>query len=84
MPTISQFFGIMIRMYYNEHNPPHFHAASGDFRASFEIKTGKLMEGQMPKTATKLINQWRKLHASELMQNWEKARNEKLPSKIKK
>ncbi len=82
MPTISQFFGIMIRMFYRDHNPPHFHAVYAEYRASFEIKTGKVIEGEMPKTATKLINQWRELHIDELLRNWEKAREEQVPDKI--
>lgn len=70
-------------MYFNEHNPPHFHAAYGEYRASFEIRSGKLLEGEMPKTAIKLINQWRKAHTSELLANWERARKAQLPKKIK-
>ncbi len=83
MPTISQFFGIMIRMFYRDHNPPHFHAIYAEYKASFGIETGKIIEGEMPRTATKLINEWRLLHIDELLQNWEKAGNEKLPDKIK-
>ncbi len=51
MPQISYFFGIVILMYYNEHNPPHIHAVYGGYKASYEIKTGKRMTGTMSKTA---------------------------------
>jgi len=69
-------------MYFADHNPPHFHAKYGEYRASFEITTGKLLSGDMPKTATKLIEQWRKLYYNELLQSWDKAKSSTLPDKI--
>jgi hypothetical protein len=51
MPTISEFFGILIRMYYDDHNPPHFHAYYGGHEAIISIETLEIMEGSLPKRA---------------------------------
>ena len=69
-------------MYYQDHNPPHFHAKYAEYKASFSIATGELIEGHIPKTAQKLIKEWQSLHQDKLMQNWEKAQAEQIPDKI--
>lgn len=74
MPEISRFFGIIIAMYYNEHNPPHFHAKYGDFEAVLNINTLQLMEGSLPKRAKALILEWADEHRIELLEDWELAR----------
>ena len=74
MPTISWFYGIAIRMYFNDHAPPHFHAAYDAEEAKFSIASGQLMEGHFPKTARRLVEEWALLHRDELMQNWNRAR----------
>ena len=58
MPTISVFFGIAIRMYFDEHAPPHFHAYYGGDDASIAIKTLEVMEGQLPRRALALVLEW--------------------------
>lgn len=76
MPTISMFYGIVIRMYNNgEHNPPHFHAIYQEYSASFSID-GELLKGEMPRKQTRLITAWAELHKEELLANWELAINE--------
>lgn len=55
MPEISRFFGIIITMYADDHNPPHFHAKHGEYNARFEIESGDLMEGNFPKKQLRLI-----------------------------
>ena len=76
MPTISMFFGIIIRMYNNgEHNPPHFHATYQGHNATFTLD-GELKEGEMPKTQRKYIAAWAEIHKDELLANWELAMNE--------
>ena len=72
MPTISMFFGIVIRMYWSEHQPPHFHAYYQDFKASFDME-GDLVEGDMPIRQQKLIAAWAQIHQDELMANWKLA-----------
>lgn len=82
MPTISMFFGIIIRMYNNgEHNPPHFHAAYQEYNAVFNME-GELIEGDMPKKQTKLIAAWTEIHKDELLANWELAMSEQPLYKI--
>ena len=55
MPTISVFYGIIIRMFWDEHAPPHFHASYGEFKASINIGTLEMIEGDLPKRALKLV-----------------------------
>ena len=74
MPTISMFYGILIRMYYEDHNPPHFHAFYGNYKARFNLD-GELVEGSMPSKQIKLITAWSMIHKDELLANWELAKN---------
>ena len=72
MPVISLFFGIIIRMYFDDHPPPHFHAEYQGFKAVFEISNGKVRHGKLPNKAEKLVKQWALDHKSELMANWQR------------
>lgn len=73
MPEISRFRGIVIGMFYREHEPPHFHAACGDFEIIVEISTGAVA-GRFPGRARALVLEWTLLHREELMRNWVLAR----------
>ena len=82
MPTISMFYGIVIRMYNNnEHNPPHFHAYYQGQNAVFDMD-GNLVEGEMPRAQIKLIAAWAEIHKEELLANWELALKEEPLYKI--
>lgn len=70
MPEISRFFGIIIKMYYNEHSPPHFHVEYQDYTAVINIEDGTV-KGEMPRKELSLIFQWLDLHKEELLNNWE-------------
>lgn len=70
MPTISQFFGISIRMYFDEHDPPHFHAYYGGDRAAISIETLAVTEGRLPRRALALVLEWAVEHRPELEANW--------------
>ncbi len=71
MPTISAFFGIVIRMFYREHEPPHFHAEYQGQQGKFTFD-GKMTAGNInSRTARRLIRQWASLHHRELEANWE-------------
>jgi hypothetical protein len=70
MPTISEFFGITIRMYYDDHNPPHFHAYYGSFQAILLIETLIVADGELPRRARALVLEWAAEHRSELLSNW--------------
>ncbi len=69
MPTISMFYGILIRMYYDDHNPPHFHAYYNNYEAIFTFD-GKLINGNFPKNKLKLVEAWSIIHKEELEANW--------------
>ena len=70
MPYISMFFGVIIRMFYKEHSPPHFHAVYQGQKGVFDFD-GNIVRGSMKsKTAKKLIKEWALLHREELMENW--------------
>ena len=82
MPEISRFFGIIIRMYYDEHNPPHFHVEYQNKDALFDLK-GNMIKGDLgSKTARKLVREWVDLHCDEIALNWQLAREEKELKKI--
>jgi hypothetical protein len=73
MPEISRFFGIIIRMYFDEHNPPHIHAEYQGEKAVFDLR-GNVTRGELSsRTATKLIREWIDLHVAELQEDWELA-----------
>jgi hypothetical protein len=72
MPRISYFFGIVIRMYYDEHSPPHFHAEYGDNEAVYEIATLEIMRGKIPRRCHAMVVEWATLHRPELLANWER------------
>lgn len=74
MPRISQFFGITIVMYFNDHAPPHFHARYGGAEAAIEIETLEPLWGDLPQRALGLVLEWAVLHRGELRANWERAR----------
>lgn len=80
MPEVSRFYGIVIRFYYREHPPEHFHAIYGEHEALVEINTGRIHEGYLPPKALQLVNEWRRLHLDELMEAWRRSREE-LPLK---
>jgi hypothetical protein len=68
-------------MFFNDHNPPHFHVVYGDFKAAININD-EIVEGFMPKRALKLVFEWMELHKIELLANWELTKNGDLPNKI--
>lgn len=73
MPTISIFLGIVIRMYYDDHAPPHFHAHYGEQSALFEITTLRVMRGRLSRRVHALVLEWAAEHREELMGNWRRA-----------
>ncbi|MBU6338883.1 MAG: DUF4160 domain-containing protein [Rickettsiales bacterium] len=69
MPEISRFLGIVIYIYYDEHNPPHFHAEYGEYVISVEIETG-IVKGRFPRRALKAVLDWYELHKDDLLEDW--------------
>lgn len=82
MPEISRFFGIVIRMFYNDHEPSHFHAAYGDHEALIAIDTLAVIRGQLPRRALALVLEWAALHREELRHDWMLARTGQPPQPI--
>jgi hypothetical protein len=82
MPEISRFYGIIITMYYNDHNPPHFHARYGSEVVLIEIRSLRILEGELPSRATNMVLEWAKLNKSKLLENWENILREKPVFKI--
>lgn len=75
MPTICMFLGIIIRMFYDEHQPPHFHAEYQGREALFSMD-GTMIKGfEFPVKQQKLITAWALMHEEELIANWELGRN---------
>lgn len=70
MPTISVFFGIVIRMYYDDHGPPHFHVHYGEHSAVIAIDTLEVQEGKLPPRALAMVREWAAAHRSELREDW--------------
>jgi hypothetical protein len=73
MPEISRFFGIIIKMFFSDHHPPHFHAYYGDDQVLIEIDSFAVVAGYLPARALGLVIEWATLHQNELLINWEKA-----------
>jgi hypothetical protein len=71
MPVISYFFGIYIRMYHDDHNPPHFHIEYQGHQALMAIENGELIAGTLPDKAVKLVREWAKEHQQELLTDWQ-------------
>jgi hypothetical protein len=81
MPEISRFFGIIITMYWNDHNPPHFHAQYGEYEALINLN-GVVMDGKVPSRVLSLVLEWLALHREELLENWMRCKERKPLLKI--
>ena len=82
MPTISTFYGILIRMFFNDHPPPHFHARYGEFEATIDIDTQEVIQGELPRRALNLVQEWAMIHREELLEDWRLCRENTRPNKV--
>ena len=82
MPEISRFYGIVIKMYFADHLPPHFHAEYGAEEALLNIGTHEVIAGGLPPRATALIAEWASAHQEELREAWNRAKSLQPPGKI--
>lgn len=82
MPTISRFYGIVIRMYFADHPPPHFHAVYSGEEAVIGIESGDVLRGSLPERALRLVREWALIHRAELLANWERAQVPEQPLPI--
>ena len=76
MPELSRFLGIIIAMFGDDHNPPHFHVRYGDLEAIVTIKDG-IVKGELPRKVLKDVFKWMDLHQDELSENWQRLQNGK-------
>ncbi|PVE44168.1 DUF4160 domain-containing protein [Limnohabitans planktonicus] len=70
MPEISRFFGIIITMYYDDHNPPHFHVRYNEHKAEISISNLALLAGRLPPRVMGMVMEWASLHQTELVADW--------------
>ena len=82
MPTISEFLGIVIMMYYGDHAPPHFHARYGEFEALIQISPLGIQKGHLPPRVLSLVMEWAAIHQKELIKDWNRAANNQKLAKI--
>ena len=81
MPELSRFFGIIIAMFGDDHNPPHFHVRYGDYEAIITIQDG-IVKGELPKNVLKDVFKWMEIHQNELEMNWKRLQEGKEIIKI--
>jgi hypothetical protein len=82
MPELSRFYGIVIRMYFADHAPPHFHAEYGEHEAVVAIEDLRVLAGKLPSRAGALVEEWARLHRSELRRAWDRAAALEVPEPI--
>ena len=82
MPEVSCFFGISIRMYFDDHNPPHFHAIYAGTEVELGIAPLTVLRGRFPRRALGMVLEWAAMHQQELLDNWERLHNDEAPQTI--
>ncbi len=82
MPTISMFYGILIKMFFDDHAPPHFHAEYGEYELVTTISPIKIIKDDAPKRVKSMVLEWTALHQEELLKDWELCKNMQPPFPI--
>ena len=82
VPTISAFFGILVQMFWRDHDPPHFHAVYGEHEAIIDIRTLRLTRGFLPPRVLSLVREWASMHRAELLEDWNLCRELRDPKPI--
>jgi len=82
MPEICRFFGVVIRMFYDDHTPPHFHVEYNEYRAKVNIEELTLIDGKLPSRVLGFVIEWASLHQNELRSEWHHALNKEKLNKI--
>ena len=72
MPEVARFYGIVIKLYFGDHPPPHFHAVYGEYIGVFSIRDISMIEGDLPLRAVRLVEEWCSIHQVELQQMWDR------------
>ena len=76
MPTIAYFLGISVQMFFNDHDPPHYHVRYQGYRARLRISDGEMIDGRLPPTVSRLLKEWTALRREALVRNWQAARSD--------
>lgn len=81
MPVISRFYGMIVKMFFlaSEHNPPHIHVLYGEYMGVIDIRTNKMLQGDLPDKALKIVQEWTSIHQQELLKMWETQDIKQLP-----
>jgi len=79
MPEVARFYGIIIKLFFGDHPPPHFHAVYGEYVGLFDINTLEMFEGDLPTRARKLVQEWAEINQTELLDMWNRQEFRKLP-----
>jgi len=82
MPKVSEFFGIVVYIYWRDHGPPHFHAVYGEYEVSISITDLTILNGRLPPRVLGLVSEWATLRRGELMDAWRRAANLEPPGRI--
>jgi len=82
MPSISVFYGIIIRMFFDDHAPPHFHAEYGEYCAIISIESLEIISGNLPNRSLALVLEWAASHRNDLREDWDLCRKKQQPKKI--
>jgi serine/threonine-protein kinase RIO1 len=79
MPEIVRFYGIIIKLFFGDHPPPHFHAVYSEYNALFNMETLEMIEGDLPQRAKKMVIEWATMYQKELIEMWNNQEFRKLP-----
>ena len=79
MPEVTRFYGIIIKVFFGDHPPPHFHAIYGEYNALISIESLEIIEGDLPNRAQKMVIDWAQMYQNDLLAMWETQEFRKLP-----
>lgn len=81
MPVLARFYGLVIKMYFqqSEHNPPHIHCVYGEYMGAIDIQTLQMIEGDLPQKALAMVQEWAETHKEELLNMWNTQEFKQLP-----
>jgi len=82
VPILAIFFGVVVRMFHDDHPPAHFHVEYGEHRAVIEVATGRVLHGRLPPRLRRLVEEWRRLNVRRLQRAWTDAQAGRQPRRI--
>ena len=82
MPELCRFYGIVIRMFPDDHGPPHFHASYSGEQITVDIDSLSVLSGRLPRRAERLVAEWAEMHQEELLEAWSRSQRRQPPGRI--